>query len=278
MNLGPWGRGAWETDQVIVDAALVRHVESTAARLTAWQVDALRGLSHGDAKWQALDSGVLAAMGPGRYVNRGVGLGLGEISADELLDTLEQFYDDAELPPTLEVCPWVQGTLVDELRRRGYGVQWFRNVYAHSLRTLPPRAAMQVVEVQDDAMEEAWTAILGSQFEPDTAARRNSDEFCAALRRMQRGLDLVAMLDGRPIGTGSVTPVRTVAWLGGASTLPEARGRGAQHALLIDRLHRAARMGCKVAAVTATPDGVSARNLLRVGFRLLYTQAVMARP
>jgi GNAT superfamily N-acetyltransferase len=85
------------------------------------------------------------------------------------------------------------------------------------------------------------------------------------------------MLDGRPVGTGSLTPIRTVAWLGGASTLPEARGRGAQHALLVDRLHRAQRMGCTLAAVTAVPDGVSARNLLRVGFQLLYTQAVMTR-
>ena len=48
--------------------------------------------------------------------------------------------------------------------------------------------------------------------------------------------------------------------------------------LLIDRLHRASRMGCRMAAVTAVPDGVSARNLLRVGFQLLYTQAVMTRP
>ena len=277
-NARAWGGGAWETDRVIVDAALVRHVESAAARLTAWHVDALRGQDQGDAKWQALDSGVLAAMGRGRYVNRGVGLGLGDTPAEELLDTLELFYDDADLPPMLEVCPWVDTALVDDLRRRGYVVQWFRNVYAHSLRTLPPRASMAVVEVQDGAMEDEWTAIIGSQFEAESAARRNSDEFCAALRTMQRSMDLVALLDERPIATGSITPVRTVAWLGGASTLPEARGRGAQHALLIDRLHRAARMGCKVAAVTATPDGVSARNLLRVGFRLLYTQAVMARP
>ena len=136
---------------------------------------------------------------------------------------------------------------------------------------------MQIDDVGDD-LEAEWTAILGSQFPAGSDARTTSDEFCAAVHRVPGAQNLVATIDGKPVGTGSLTPVRTVAWLGGASTLPEARGRGAQHALLIDRLHRASRMGCTLAAVTAVPDGVSARNLLRVGFQLLYTQAVMTRP
>jgi GNAT superfamily N-acetyltransferase len=172
------------------------------------------------------------------------------------------------------VCPWAPAELVRELRTRGYVVEWFRNVYVHGLRTLPPRPRVDIHEVGEE-LEPAWTAILGSSFAEGTPERTNSDEFCAAVHRVPGAQDLVAMLDGCPVGTGSLTAIRTVAWLGGASTLPESRGRGAQHALLIDRLHRARRMGCTLAAVTAVPDGVSARNLLRVGFQLLYTQAVM---
>lgn len=263
---------------MIVDATLVHRVEGSAARLTAIEVEALATVApHTGARWRALDGGVAASMGAGRYVNRAVGVVFGDLRPHSLLDDLEAFYDDAGVPASLEVCPWASGELVAALRERGYRVDWFRNVYAHSLRTLPPRARMPIAEV-DDELEAEWAAILGSQTEPGTPARAVSDEFCTARFRVPGAQNLVAMLDDRPVGTGTLTPVRTVAWLGGAATLPEARGRGAQHALLIDRLHRARRMGCTLAAVTAVPDGVSARNLLRVGFQLLYTQAVMTRP
>jgi GNAT superfamily N-acetyltransferase len=263
---------------VIIDAALVLRIEQTAARLTALEVEALAATVPGSgAHWGPLDGGVAAAMGAGRYVNRAIGAVFGAASPKDLLDELEGFYAAAALPPALEVSPWASGDLVAELRRRGYVVDWFRNVYAHGLSGLPPQVHVQIDDVGDD-LEHEWTAILGSQFPADSEARRTSDEFCAAVHRVPGAQNLVATIDGRPVGTGSLTPVRTVAWLGGATTLPEARGRGAQHALLVDRLHRAKRMGCTLAAVTAVPDGVSARNLLRVGFQLLYTQAVMTRP
>ncbi len=262
---------------MIIDAALVLRVERTAARLTALEVDAVASTLPGSTvRWASLDGGVAAAMGPGRYVNRAVGAIFGDSSPVELLDGLESFYADAGLPPSLEVSPWASTELVAGLRERGYAVDWFRNVYAHGLRGLPPEVRMQIEDVGDD-LEPQWTAILGAQFPIGSEARRTSDEFCAAVHRVPGAQNLVAMIDGKPVGTGSLTPVRTVAWFGGASTLPEARGRGAQHALLVDRLHRAKRMGCTLAAVTAVPDGVSARNLLRVGFQLLYTQAVMTR-
>ena len=263
---------------MIIDAALVIRVERTAARLTAMEVEALAStVPASQAHWRPLDGGVAAAMGRGRYVNRAVGAALGDTSPGELLDELEAFYDAAGLPSSLEVCPWAPPGLVAAMRGRGYAVEWFRNVYAHGLRGLPPRSRVQIDDVGDD-LEAEWTAILGSQYEPGSPERRNSDEFCAAVHRVPGAQNLVAVIDGKAVGTGSLTPVRTVAWLGGAATLPEARGRGVQHALLVDRLHRASRMGCRLAAVTAVPDGVSARNLLRVGFQLLYTQAVMTRP
>ena len=263
---------------MIVDAALVQRVEHSAARHTAMEVDSLAAVvPSSGAHRRTIGGGVAAAMGPGRYVNRAVGAVFGDDEPTVFLDELEGFYGEAGLLPSLEVCPWAPAGLVAELRTRGYVVDWFRNVYVHGLRTLPPHPRFDIQEVGEE-LESAWTAILGSPFAEGTLERTNSDEFCAAVHRVPGAQDLVAMIDGRPVGTGSLTAIRTIAWLGGASTLPDARGRGAQHALLIDRLHRARHMGCTLAAVTAVPDGVSARNLLRVGFQLLYTQAVMTRP
>jgi GNAT superfamily N-acetyltransferase len=57
-----------------------------------------------------------------------------------------------------------------------------------------------------------------------------------------------------------------VAVLGGAATLPEARGRGAQALLLRTRLAIAIEVGCTLATATAAAGSTSLRNLARAGF------------
>ncbi len=62
-----------------------------------------------------------------------------------------------------------------------------------------------------------------------------------------------------------------VGYLGFAGTLPEHRGRGAQSALLAERIRRAGELGCDV-LVTETGErrddrpSNSYRNILRAGF------------
>jgi GNAT superfamily N-acetyltransferase len=48
----------------------------------------------------------------------------------------------------------------------------------------------------------------------------------------------------RPTGAGALPVVGQSGWCGVAATLPEARGRGAQNALLAARICRAAKLGC----------------------------------
>ena len=68
-----------------------------------------------------------------------------------------------------------------------------------------------------------------------------------------------------------------VASLGGASTLPAFRNRGAQTALLQARLAFAVESGCEVAMVTTLPGTTSQRNVERQGFRVVYTRAKLQR-
>ena len=95
---------------------------------------------------------------------------------------------------------------------------------------------------------------------------------------MEGSFHLVALVDGTTAACGSLHVVDGVGWLGGAATLPAQRGTGLQTALVRHRLRMAAEMGCTFAAATALPDGQSARNLERLGFRLAYTQAVLTKP
>jgi hypothetical protein len=86
------------------------------------------------------------------------------------------------------------------------------------------------------------------------------------------GRAYLALLDGEPIGTGSLSVVNDVALLAGASTIPRARRRGAQLALLHARLRDAVEAGCTVAMMCARPGSASQRNAERHGFRIAYTR------
>jgi predicted acetyltransferase len=85
-------------------------------------------------------------------------------------------------------------------------------------------------------------------------------------------------MDGRPIASAALSILGPVAVLAGASTLPEARRRGAQRALLDARLRAAADDGCVLAMMAAAPGSASQRNAEREGFRIAYTRVKWALP
>jgi ribosomal protein S18 acetylase RimI-like enzyme len=87
------------------------------------------------------------------------------------------------------------------------------------------------------------------------------------------GVELfLAEIDGRPVAAAAMNIHEGVAHLAGASTIPGARRRGAQNALLAHRLSFAAVRGCDIALMGALPGSGSQRNAERNGFRIAYTR------
>ncbi len=83
--------------------------------------------------------------------------------------------------------------------------------------------------------------------------------------------------DGAPLATGALLIDGPHAWLGMGATLPEARRRGAQQALLAARLAAARAAGCATVSVEAEAaepghSSPSLNNILRAGFRQLGTR------
>ena len=79
----------------------------------------------------------------------------------------------------------------------------------------------------------------------------------------------------RPVASAVMVTDERVAWLGFASTLPEARGRGAQSALIARRILDARTAGCSFCAAETdeqTPErqARSYQNILRAGFEVGY--------
>ncbi|MBA2281428.1 MAG: hypothetical protein H0W25_09380, partial [Acidimicrobiia bacterium] len=79
---------------------------------------------------------------------------------------------------------------------------------------------------------------------------------------------------GAALGAGLLLVEDGVGYLANASTLPAARGRGVQTALIAARMARAVAQGSDVLAVLSLPWTSSNRNLKRAGFVPAYTKAV----
>ncbi len=80
------------------------------------------------------------------------------------------------------------------------------------------------------------------------------------------------------VGTGALFVAGEQAWIGSATTVLDARGRGVHAALLAARLGLAARAGAATVSVKCVPGSTSYRSLVRAGFSAAYGVSQWRRP
>jgi GNAT superfamily N-acetyltransferase len=208
-------------------------------------------------------------------INRVIGLGVGSPATEPNLDTLLALY--AENSPArwaVQVCPGAAPVAITEwLKRRGFRFlnNWAR-LYAHRsvvpdakadpgirIERVASRFAQRFGEICAEAF--GWPEL----FAPWTAGlvgRPGWHHFMA--------------FDGElPIGTGALLQRGDVGWLGMAATHSAHRRRGAQTALLLERMRVAREIGCEWLVVENAEDRPdrpvpSWRNLTRLGFTTSY--------
>jgi GNAT superfamily N-acetyltransferase len=204
------------------------------------------------------------------------GLGLFETASDADLERIEEFFKERGAPVYHEVSPLADPQTFTLLNGRGYEPFEFTSVMFRPLRDGAGAAVRRdsgvSVRVVGTDEQELWaqTAARGwNEFE-------GLGDFMLGLSRVSAAradaLSFLAELDGRPVAAGVLSICEGVALLAGASTVPEARRRGAQLALLDARLRYAAERGCDIAMMCAQPGSASQRNAERHGFRIAYTR------
>lgn len=263
---------------MIVDHGLLDRLDRVAARLALEMVDGYRRAEPGGpATSRSFGAGALVALGPGRWVNRAIGVS--PLDDPSMLEELERFFIEAGVPPSLEIGTWAAPSDLGALSSRGYTVAWLRDVFVLVSASPPARAESEVlVREVDPSGADEWVDVFTRAFGGDEPAEvANAELHATAIMLTPSTTHFVASIGDDIVGCASLSIVDGVAWLGGAATLLAHRDRGVQTALLGHRLGVAADAGCAVAAATATPSGPSARNLRRSGFTLATAQAVLTR-
>ena len=261
---------------------LVRRVERAEADALSALVASLRG------EVRSLAGGVALHRGSGSPLNKLVGLGF-EPLEEAALAEVEQQNTARDLPTQLELSTYADAAVTCLLAQRGYRLTGFENVLGRELAGLVPNPGNPALSVRRAAPSEleTWVDVLATGFgqlagEEQAAAHDAFDR--SALEGVFRDMaaqttleQWVALLEGRIVGGASMSVRDGVTQLFGAATLPAARRRGVQTALLHARLQAGQARGSDVAVITTQPGSKSHHNAQRAGFTLLYARAVWVK-
>jgi GNAT superfamily N-acetyltransferase len=266
-----------EAPHVFSDLSLSRRLERAEARGGAEFVEARAAVfPESGARWIEVAGCHAMFDGAESPITQTFGLGMFAAPAEEDLARIEEFFRARAAPVLHEVSPLADPATLDLLNGRGYQPIEFTSVMFRPLRpsthSADTRGEGVRVRVVGEGEHELWA---------QTSARGWSEsgygDFMLGLARVGTkrpdAFSFLAESDGRPVATGALSICEGVALLAGASTVPEARRRGAQLALLDARLSFAAARGCDLAMMCALPGSASQRNAERQGFRIAYTRA-----
>jgi GNAT superfamily N-acetyltransferase len=187
------------------------------------------------------------------------------------LPDLEAWFGSRRCSFAISVRPAadVERALVARGYRRGRAFMKFRRGVD---RPPEPETSLRIERIDKERADE-YGAVVATVFGMGSPL----DRWFAALGT-RAGWACFGALDGdRLVSTGAAHVAGKLGWLGAAGTLPEARGRGAQSAILAARIRAAADAGARVLAVETVDrvDGeaeASFRNVVRAGFEEAYVQ------
>ncbi|HEX8494721.1 MAG TPA: GNAT family N-acetyltransferase [Pyrinomonadaceae bacterium] len=235
------------------------------------------------------DDGVAVEMVAGAYaiyagasspISRAIGLGMnGALSAAEVSQA-EEFYLSRQTNVQIDLCPLADASLKTLLNERGYQLGDFVNVWFRFIAdyeaTKATAAGIKVRETEP-ADADAWIRSVSGGFVEREELTEADMEVATNFFHDTQTRCFLSIVDGQAAGGGALYIHEGIAALFSGSTLPNARGRGAQTALVHARLEAARDAGCELAVVKTAPGNASQRNVQRAGFHLAYTKVVMIR-
>jgi len=274
---------------MFADATLSARIDRAEGRLVAQMAAEARSNARGGAVILPISGGVSVFAGPRSPMNKVIGLGFDMELDLHALREIEDRWRERDEPVRVELSTLTDPAIAGELSDRGYRLRGFENVLARRLHDLPDPAVFHDISIdlvgQDDVS--AWFEVAVDSFANIDGTGSVADdplsreELARSLADLLGGMAYsryLARIDGLPVGEAALHVDDRLALLAGSGTLPAYRGRGVQKALVQRRLHDARSAGCEFAVVVTAPGSRSQDNVMRRGFELLYSRAILIKP
>jgi len=204
----------------------------------------------------------------------GVALGVPVTAAD--VDRLEAHLGVGGGPVRVEVTPFTDPSLADELARRGYQVERFFQVWHRPPAPLP-EAPPLTVRPAAPGEERTWVDLFARAHLGTPVQAGPQEQAFLGMTRARGNLLFLGFVEGTAAGVAALSAHEGTAYLSGAGVVAVARGRGLQRALVRARLERAIEEACDLAAAATEPGTASQRTMERAGFHIAYPKVVLVR-
>jgi len=218
--------------------------------------------------------------GVGSPLTQTFGLGLFDPFLAPEFETVEAFFASRGASIAHEVSSFTPAATQQLLPERGYvaiehSTVLLRPTAADGLAPVPGITVRAIASSESDL----WAQTSAQGWSSEGAELADFVESFGRITAQARGVHcFLAEVSGRPIAAAALHLANGVALLAGASTIPAARRRGAQQALLQARLAFASARGIELAMVVTQPGSASQRNAERQGFQTMYSRTKWERP
>ena len=265
----------------LVDLALARQLESAEREANRAFIEARAAVQpEVGAAWLARGSAWAFYDGLDSPLTQTFGLGVdGELALADV-EAIEAFFQERGAHVHHETTPLAPGVL-SLLSSRGYVPIEYSTVLYRPIAPGMDARAIPGVTIRATGAEEAdrWAETAAAGWADEAPALQGFLVGIGRVSARSAGTSaFLAEIDGVPVASAALSVLGPVAVLAGASTLPAARKRGVQRALLDARLRVAGDRGCGLAMMAAAPGSGSQRNAEREGFRIAYTRVKWGLP
>ncbi len=266
---------------MFLDAAAAARIDRVEARLSLAVAAPLD-----NAFITALHGGAAVLSRPGSPINKIIGVGFDSLLDERVLADIEAGWRARGEPVRVELATLALPVVAEQLGARGYRLLGFEHVLVRPI-TGADAAVTPLHPVHTDHPE--WQHLLVDGFAAPDGTGVPVDDYgrdiiatvmsdFARAEGFQRYVATLHDQPDQPVGAATLRIDDRIALLCGATTMPAARRRGIQAALLLARLRDASRAGCEYAVITTAPGSLSQHNATRQGFTLAYARAILVQP
>ena len=228
--------------------------------------------------WKKVGTGSAGFCGDNSPLTQVAWLAYGSDFDPTELDVVEEFYRGRAAHWEYVVTPYADPRLLSAVIQRGWTEVQYENVMGRELRSAPETPPRDVeVRLVGEADRATWADVAMRGFFGDTVPP-GFENLSALIVSTKGTVGFLAFIDGEPAGAATLIVHDKTCYLGGAATLEQFRGRGAQTSLLNARLKHGYEQGCDLALCECLPGTQSQRNQERAEFHVLYTKIVLTRP
>ena len=263
---------------LFADYPLARRLERAESVGCAACADADAALRPGGGASSLYIAGGYAAFHRvGSPLTQAVGLGMdGPVTAADL-DAVEGFYRSKGSPAMIHLCPLADPTLAELTSQRGYRITEFNTVLVRRVQygeLIPPPAPGVCARPARADEADKWSRVMLHGFLGRDELSDTENAVASAI--FHSSTAWFAENAGAPLGAAGLSVHEGLGCFFADSTLPHARNRGVQTALIRGRLRRAQERGCDLATASTQPGSVSQHNYEMCGFRVAYTKVILA--